>query len=209
VKLVRWQGITESAASSGVCRPITRGATVVRQRHARVAGAPKMVVREPEASWWETQEQLDEPAVDSGGATVTVAAVREWDAGRDPFDVTSRLAQLAVQDELLVVFGAGPGDLPGHHAVVAGLRMCLPRHDVVTLEARDRRAGLAQVAALLARFLDAGRLPVLVTEADALHDVTAEVASHLRADRVLRVFSTPEGADLYQVWQRHSRSGVN
>jgi len=50
------------------------------------------------------------------------------------------------------------------------------------------------------RLLDAGNLPVVVTPAAALHDVTAEIASYLRADRVLRVLRT----ELHQVWQRPS-----
>jgi len=42
----------------------------------------------------------------------------------------------------------------------------------------------------------------VVTSAAGMHDVTAEIASYLRADRVLRVLRTVDGADLYQVWER-------
>ena len=42
----------------------------------------------------------------------------------------------------------------------------------------------------------------LTTEADTMHDLTAELASLVRADRVVRVFRTFIGADLYPVWRR-------
>jgi hypothetical protein len=151
-------------------------------------------VREPEQGWWDAQEEFAGAA--GGAATVTVAAVHDWDAGRDADAVATRLADLAVDDELLVVFGAeGPGR-PAHRAMVAGLRRRLPRHDVVALAARP------ELGHLLARLLDAGSLPVVLTEAGGMHDLTAQLASLVRADRVVRVFRTATGADLYPVWRR-------
>jgi hypothetical protein len=159
-----------------------------------------LTVREPEQSWWDAQDH-DE----SGESTVTVAAVHDWDAEQDAPAVATRLAELAVDDELLVVFGA---QRRGHahrkarpeKAMLAGLRTRLPRHDVVTLAAHP---GLTR---RLGRLLDEGSLPVVLTEADAMRDLTAEVACVVRADRVVRVFRTPAGADLYPVW---SRPGLN
>jgi hypothetical protein len=57
--------------------------------------------------------------------------------------------------------------------------------------------------------LDAGRLPVVVTPANAMHDVTAEIASYLRADRVLRLLQTSAGADFREVWHRRLEPDVN
>jgi hypothetical protein len=149
-----------------------------------------MVVREPEAGWWEAQDR----------STVTVAALLERDAGRDPRRMSARLAEVAADDELLVVLGAG-----GHavrDVVIAELRTLLPLHRVVTMPIRHRNAELLRDAAVVERLLDAGTLPVVVTPVAALHDVTAGIASYLRADRVLRVLRT----ELHQVWQRPSVS---
>ena len=134
------------------------------------------------------------PAGPPTGA-VTVAAVDGGDASYDADAVATRLAELAVDDELLVVFGAGGYARP-HRAMLAGLRLRLPRHDVVTLGAQP------ELGRLLTRLLEAGSLPVVTTEADAMHDLTAQLASIVRADRVVQVFSTAIGADLYPVWQR-------
>ena len=54
-----------------------------------------------------------------------------------------------------------------------------------------------------------GSLPVVITSAATMHDVTAEVSSYLRADRVMRASSTVSGADLYQVWRRHPVPSTN
>jgi RNA-binding protein YhbY len=155
------------------------------------------VIREPEASWWEVQAR----------SSVTVAAVREGDAGWHPEMVVARLAQLAVDDELLVVLGSG--DRSVQHNLIAELRASLPRHEVVTVHVRHRHGQLLRDAATVERLLDAGSLPVVMTSAAGMHDVTAEIASYLRADRVLRVLPTADGADLCQVWERRPEPSVN
>jgi len=158
-----------------------------------------MVVREPEAGWWAAQEQAS--------SSVTVAAVREGDAAWHPEMVMSRLAALATDEELLVVFGSNARSV--QHAMVADLRARLPRHQVVAMRVRHRHGDLLRDAAVVERLLDTGGLPVVVTPVAALLDVTAEIASYLRADRVLRVLRTLEGADLCQVWQRRPEPSLN
>ena len=158
-----------------------------------------MVVREPEAGWWAAEEQT--------GSSVTVAAVREGDAAWHPEMVMSRLAALATDEELLVVFGSNARSV--QHSMVADLRVRLPRHQVVALRVRHRHDDLLRDAATVERLLDAGSLPVVVTPVSAMLDVTAEIASYLRADRVLRVLRTMEGADLCQVWQRRPEPSLN
>jgi hypothetical protein len=154
-----------------------------------------MIVREPEQAWWDTQNFNDEPVPDdTASAMVTVAAVHDWDAGGDAGAVAAKLAQLAVDDELLVVYGA---DRPGaDRRMLAGLRTRLPRHDVVAVSARP------DLARRLGALLEIGSLPVVLTGADGMHDLTAELAGAVRADRVVRIFCTPTGADLYPVWRR-------
>jgi hypothetical protein len=122
---------------------------------------------------------------------MTVAAVHDSDAGRDAVSVTRRLAELAVEDELLVVLGDGE-----HASILAGLRARLPRHDVVALAARPDPDGL------LGGLLEVGSLPVVLSEARALPDLAARLAGVVGADRVVRVRCTATGADLCPVWTR-------
>jgi hypothetical protein len=176
-----------------------------------------VVIREPESAWWNAEpEPIGPYPAPSGsrpdGAAVTVAVVGEAETGWNTDAVVSRLAELAVNDELLVVYGSGsrhhPG--PGHRAVMAGLRGRLPRHHVIALHVRHSDSGLRPDAvAALESLLEIGSLPVVITSAAAMHDVTAEVSSYLRADRVMRASCTVSGADLYQVWRRHPVPSAN
>jgi len=157
-----------------------------------------MVIREPESIWWATQDAWD--AHESG---MTVAMVGQSDAGRDPGPVITRLAELAVDDELLVVYVSEPPLRPNHRAMLDGLRGRLPRHDVVEMHVSRHDAETRRTAAAtLERYLDAGSLPVVVTPALEVRDLTAEISSYLHADRVLRVSRTTAGAELHQVWRR-------
>ncbi|ROP33743.1 hypothetical protein EDD30_6779 [Couchioplanes caeruleus] len=165
--------------------------------------APAQVVREPETAWWRTQEELDAA---HPGPTTTVAVLRDADADADA--VVARLAELAVADELLVVYGSQSGAHPEHNPVITGLRGRLPRHDVVAVRVGHHRADTHRHAAVLEEFMDAGSLPVVVTASAALQDVTAQISSYVRADRVLRVFRTTSGAGLYQVWRRRPKPSL-
>ena len=187
-----WQRFTAQRALTAIPAECARG-TAARSH-------VPLVVREPEAGWWAAQEQ-------AAGSSVTVAAVREGDAAWHPEMVMSRLATLAIDEELLVVLGSNARSV--QHSMVADLRARLPRHQVVALRVRHRHGDLLRDAATVERLLDAGRLPVVVTPVSALSDVTAEIASYLRADRVLRVLRTLEGAHLRQVWQRRAEPSLN
>lgn len=179
-----------------------------------------VVIREPESAWWDAQPEPIEPvavplraaATEPGDVAVTVAVVGEAETGWNTDAVVSRLAELAINDELLVVYGSGsrhrPG--PGHRAVMAGLRGRLPRHHVIALHVRHSELGLRPDAvAALESLLENGSLPVIITSAAAMHDITAEVSSYLRADRVMRASCTVTGADLYQVWRRRPVPSAN
>jgi hypothetical protein len=182
--------------------------TLRRSRARRSGRRPRLthdrpwVIREPESGWWDA---YPEP----GPATLTVAVVGEsetrWGAG----PVVARLAELAVNDELVVVYGPRGRSGTSHLALVDGLRERLPRHHVVGMRAGQHGAGLGRGEALLLdEFLDNGSLPVVVTPPSALYDVTAEVSSCLRADRVLRVYRTADGVDAHQVWRRHATASA-
>jgi hypothetical protein len=164
------------------------GGPPLRPRHI------PLVVREPETGCWEVLAR----------DTLTVAAVREGDAGWRPEEVAGRLAALAGQDELLVVFGSNGRAL--QHAMVAELRQNLPGKDIVTVPVRHRHGQILRDAALVERLLDTDSLPVVVTPANALHDVTDEIGSYLSADRLLRMLRATDSADLHLV--RHCRPEV-
>ena len=206
-----WQRICalrEPAALPGDGRSITRRMRTRRHRlRSRVGHRPPLVIREPESSWWETQEELDAPVPPSGGPTMTVAVLHEQEGRTDA--VVARLAELATADELVVILGSASAGESGYHAVIAGLRGRLPRHHVVAVHVPERGAQMDRHAASLERFLDAGSLPVAVTAPTSVPDVTARISSYVRADRVLRVFGTTTGADLYQVWRRQPEPSVN
>ena len=184
--------------------PATRRFAAWRPQALCRTAAPAPVIREPEAGWWRAQTDLDEEC--RGDATTTVAVLSDHDAGTDA--VVARLAELAADDELLVVCGSASCARPGRDAVVTGLRGRLPRHDVVAVPFQ-RPGGDPGGAAAVERYLEAGSLPVVVTSAAAAHDVTAEISSYLRADRVLRAVRTSTGVDLDQVWRRHPEPSVN
>jgi hypothetical protein len=157
-----------------------------------------LVIREPEAEGWAVRTR----------ATVTVAAVREDDAAWHPARVVECLAERAVDDELLVVFGSSSRAL--QETLLARLRHRLPRREVVAVSVRHRHGELLRNAATVEGLLDAGRLPVVVTPADAMHDVTAEIASYLRADRVLRLLQqATAGAEFFPVWHRRPEPSVS
>jgi hypothetical protein len=216
---VIWQGIPAQRARAAAHRGgwwTNRRATA--RRRAQLAHGSPVVIREPESAWWDAQAEPIEPAAHplrgdpSGEGSVTVAVVGEAETGWNTDAVVSRLAELAVIDELLVVYGSGsrhrPG--PGHRAVMAGLRGRLPRHHVIALHMRHCDYGLRpEAVAALENLLENGSLPVVITTAAAMHDVTAEVSSYLRADRVMRASCTVTGADLYQVWRRHPVLSAN
>ena len=183
---------------------VRRFAAWLPQMPCRTPAAPAVVIREPEAGWWRAQADLDEGR--RADATTTVAVLRDHDAGTDA--VVARLAELAVDDELLVVCGSAHRARPGED-VVARLRGRLPRRDVVALHVGRPGAETRRQAATLEQALDAGSVPFVVTALTALHDVSAEVSSLVRADRVLRVFGTATGAGLYQVWRRPPELSVN
>lgn len=185
--------------------PATRRFAAWRPQAPCRTAAPAPVIREPEAGWWRAQTDLDEER--RGDATTTVAVLRDHDGGTDA--VVARLAELAVDDELLVVCGSGSSARPGQDAVITRLRGRLPRHDVVALQVGGPGMETRRQAVTLERALDAGSVPVVVTASGVLHAVTAEISSLVRADRVLRVFGTATGAGLCQVWRRHPEPSVN
>ena len=160
------------------------------------------VVREPESAWWEQH--------DDGDVAMTVAVVDETDTPGSAQAIVSRLAELAVHDELLVVYGSGARSKPGHRAVLAGLRGHLPRHHLITMHVDHDHGGLRRdAAAALEQFMEDGSLPVVVTQAAAVAGVTAEISSYLHPDRVLQVDGTTSGADLQQVWRCRATADVS
>lgn len=199
---VRWAAWGTAAALAGLAAGARPAGGWRTDRCARAVHRPRVtqerprIIREPESGWWEMHPEPTPTAM-----TVAVVAESETPGGTEA--VVSRLAELAVTDELVIVYGSERWSRPRHHGVVVGLRDHLPRHHVVAMRIAQPGAGLEpEDAALLNQFLENGSLPVVVTPASAMHDIAAELSSSLRADRVVRACRTADGADLQQVWRR-------
>jgi hypothetical protein len=133
--------------------------------------------------------------------TVAMAGHSEirWDADA----VVSCLAEVGVHDELLVVYGSPRWSGYGRQALVDGLVDQPPRHHVIAVHIGQHGAGLARRDVLLLdQLMQSGSLPIVVTPASAVNDITAEITSGLRTDRVLRVHCTAGGAGVHEVWHR-------
>jgi NNP family nitrate/nitrite transporter-like MFS transporter len=140
-----------------------------------------------------------------GPTAMTVAVVGGNDTRFGAAAVVARLAELAANDELIVVYGSDEPPRPRIDAnvLVTGLRDRLPRYSVVAIDVPLRTWAGGRLAALLREFVEAGTIAVAVTPGADLRGVVAELSSYLRADRVLMVsYSLARGADLHEVWHR-------
>ncbi|MEV7629007.1 MFS transporter [Actinoplanes sp. NPDC089786] len=127
-----------------------------------------------------------------GPTSMTIAVVGEPETRLGAAAVVAELADLAANDELVIVYGAGEGEQPG--TMAAGLRYRLPRHRVVAVPVR--RPELGRDALLLGDYVDAGALAIAVTPAADMRSVAADLSIYLQADRVLVLSFTPaEGAE--------------
>jgi hypothetical protein len=134
------------------------------------------------------------PAVSS--TKMTIAAVGEPDTRGAATDVAACLAALAVTDELIVLYGSDAGDSGRSiQLVVAGLRELLPRHTVVVLYAGPHGGAPGREATLLNELLELGSLPIVVTPAETVPAVAAQLCGYLQADRVLQA-SFPLDGDI-------------
>ena len=132
-------------------------------------------------------EAMPEP--DSGSAAMTVAIAGEPRTRRGIAALVARLAELAVNDELLVVYGSAD-KVPGRaaHAVLAGLRDRLPRHNLVAVQLRRTAEPVGwRDSALLGELVESGAVPMVITAASAAPQVAVTLSTYLRADRILPV----------------------
>jgi NNP family nitrate/nitrite transporter-like MFS transporter len=141
------------------------------------------------------------PAPEPGPTAMTIAVVGEPDTRWGAPAVVARLAELAVNDELLVVYGAdGRRSRVSGPTMATGLRDRLPRHRVVAVDVGRSEADLGREALLLGEYVDAGTLAIAVTPAAGMRSVAADLSIYLQADRVVTVsFSRAEGAELTEV----------
>jgi hypothetical protein len=170
-----------------------------------------VTIREPESGWWKADGEAGQgetaPATSGGALTVAIVVEAEtrWGLGA----VVSRLAELAVEDELLLVYGEERRSGAGSRYVVGGLRDHLPRHHLVVVPLPEASTTLeAEDSALLAESLEDGSLPVVVTGESAVQDIAAELATRLHADRVVRISRVIDGVDVRPVWQRTAAAAV-
>ena len=128
---------------------------------------------------------------------MTIAIVDDPKTRARAAQVVTRLAALAVDDELSVVYGFNAGV----SSLVTRLRERLPRYTVVALHVPP--GGLGRDADLLDELVETGCLPVVVTPAEAVARIAAELRNRLRADRVVRLTGTHTGEpQMRLLWQR-------
>jgi NNP family nitrate/nitrite transporter-like MFS transporter len=141
----------------------------------------------------------------SGRTVMTVAVVEESDTRWGAAAVVARLAELAVSDELVVIYGSDErlrSRLTGN-VLVSGLRDRLPRHGVLGLQVESYAGKQDRLAGIVGDFVETGDVAVAVTPTADLGPVAARLCSRLRADRMLKVsYTLADGADLHEVWSR-------
>jgi hypothetical protein len=158
----------------------------------------------PAETGTERSQRLTELLPDFGTTAMTIVITRASDIRRGAAALVARLAELAVNDEVLVVCGANDHHTPDADALTSGLRRRLPRHDVVALNIAPHDGAPRRIATLVSEFMEIGSLPVLVTPATAVRDIVAELSTQLHADRVLSLSCRAAGADLRQIWARRA-----
>jgi hypothetical protein len=114
------------------------------------------------------------------------------------------LAELAVTDELLVVYGWDENrPRVGLYALMNGLRERLPRHTFLTVHVEPDGGMRNREIATVEELLEDGSVPVVITGSAALRDVAAEFTARLPVDRVLGISYRPKGgAVLLPLWDR-------
>ena len=128
---------------------------------------------------------------------MTIAIVDEPKTRSRTAELVTRLAALAVDDELSVIHGSNAGV----SSLVTRLRERLPRYTVVALHVLP--SGLRRDADLIDELVDTGCLPFIVTPAETVTYVAAELRNRLRADRVVRIAANHAGdLDMELLWQR-------
>lgn len=135
-------------------------------------------------------------------AAMTVVVLDDPGTHSQVAGVVATLADLAVADELLVVYGWPERRLrPSLNAVLSGLGDRLPRHTIVTVQVESRGRLREREIALVEDLLEDGSLPVVLTGSINPRDAAAEYAARLGADRVLHLsYPATGGATLHQVW---------
>jgi hypothetical protein len=139
--------------------------------------------------------------------TVAIVAAQDLDCGAGL--LAFRLAELAVNDELLIVCGSDQrSPTAGTRTLITGIRKRLPRYDVVDLFIQPTTWEVLRNAALLDEYMEAGSLPVVLTPVRVASDLAIELFTYLRADRVVRVSCPPDGeVAVHEVRRRRPAAG--
>lgn len=136
--------------------------------------------------------------------TLTVAVLDEADTRYGTAALVTRLADLAVRDELVVVYGSdAPPPVREDNPVLAGLRDRLPRHRIVAIRAGSDGATIGTGTALVSDAIESGAVALAITPTTSVPGIAAQLSSLLHADRVLKVtYSLAAGAHQDPVWNR-------
>ncbi len=141
------------------------------------------------------------PSPEVGPTALTVVTLGEAQIRAGAAAVVARLAELAVNDELIVVCGSNQyPPAPVARILVARLRYHLPRHHLVAIDLTSRTGDRGYETAVLEELLEIGSVPIVVTETAAVRETGLTLSRRLQADRLVSVTATASGVDLYQMW---------
>lgn len=147
------------------------------------------------------------PPASATSTAMTIVLADESEAEQNSTALLTRLAELAVDDEVLVVYGASEASpTRGTECLVVGLRDRLPRYDIVALYMPLDAGSLSGNWAMVEQLMEIGNLPVVVTTSDVAVDVATELAAYLCADRVLTASCTSADAYLLPAPYRRRRA---
>jgi hypothetical protein len=120
--------------------------------------------------------------------------------------VVARLAELAVTDELLVMYGLdGRESTTGVGIVVAGLRRLLPRHALITIHVTQHEGSVQHDLDLIDDLMDVGSTPIAVASAAIMAGIVTGLCDRLSADRVVVMSDARDGeVALDEIWHRRT-----
>lgn len=143
------------------------------------------------------------PAPSPTALSLVVVSGSDTDYGAPA--VVATIAELATRDEVVVVCGQAErkSRRMSPHALLAGLRNRLPRHQIMAVLVDTQVPAFARDCALLRSLLEVGAVPVAVTSTTDPGWQAVELAQQLQVDRMLYVtYHRPQGVSLNQVWTR-------
>jgi hypothetical protein len=155
---------------------------------------------------WTPSGEEPEGVADLGApliARTTVVALSSAEIGPDARAVVASVAELAVDDELVVAYAhaeSAPSRM-NPYSFVAALRVALPRHKIIAVLLDADPLGRSTEYVVLRELLQDGSVAVAAVATFDPDPVAIDLAEQLAADRVLRLTNDPvHGVQFELLW---------